>query len=167
MISNKAKKLSSKKHIEKSLFTGQKGETLFSDLCKKYDWKCIEANKSQNIYEHTDFYLFGMPVDVKGLKESHKKNEIVIEFKNVHGSAGWCSEESKAKIIAFEFIEYFALIKKDELLKYCRNNVQNIYVNKFENCYKKLYTRKNRKDLMTKLKLEDIKKFDVFIKMIK
>lgn len=167
MISDKAKKLSSNIHIEKSIYTGSKGEYTFKQTCNKYEWSCKESTKKENIYDHIDFYLFDIPVDVKGLKESHKKNEIIVEFKNVQGKSGWCSSGSKAQLIAFEFISFFVLIKKKELLEYCRKNVMNEYVYNFKDCYKKLYTRKNRKDLMTKLKLEDIKTFNVYIEMYK
>lgn len=167
MISDKAKQISSKIHIEKSLYTGKKGEYNFEEICKKYDWQCKKSTKKENIYDHIDFYLFNMGVDVKGLKESHKKNEIIVEFKNVQGYSGWCSKESKAKLIAFEFINFFVLVKKIELLDYCRKNVSNEYVSNFKDCYKKLYQRKYRKDLMTKLNLNDLKTFKTYIELLK
>jgi|TARA_R100000084_G_C4639467_1_gene142937 hypothetical protein len=167
MISDKAKKISSQIHIEKSLFTGRKGEYNFEEICKKYEWECKKSTKKENIYSHIDFYLFNMGVDVKGLKESHKKNEIIVEFKNVQGHSGWCSKESKATLIAFEFLDFFVLVKKNELLEYCRKNVFNVYVKNFKDCYKKLYQRKNRKDLMTKLNIYDLKRLESYIELLK
>tara|TARA_R100001509_G_C4752983_1_gene177059 strand:+ start:63 stop:566 length:504 start_codon:yes stop_codon:yes gene_type:complete len=167
MISNKAKSISSNTHIEKSLYTGKKGEYNFEEICKKYDWECRKSTQKENIYSHIDFYLFNMGVDVKGLKDSHKHNEVIVEFKNVQGYSGWCSAESKAKLIAFEFLDFFVLVKKDEILDYCRKNVVKEYVQNFKDCYKKLYQRKNRKDLMTKLNLSDLKKLKTYIEILK
>ena len=167
MISNKAKKISSKMHIQKSLDTGKTGENNFEEVCKKYDWACKKSTEKENIYSHIDFYLFNMGVDVKGFKESHKQNKVIVEFKNVQGRSGWCSKESKAELIAFEFLDFFVLVKKNELLDYCRKNVAKEYVENFKDCYKKLYQRKNRKDLMTKLNLCDLQTLKTYMELLK
>ena len=158
MISEAAKSISSKEHINKSLTIGKNGESMFVEMLKKHNIPYQLSTKEQNIKEHTDIFVYNKRVDVKGLKKSHIHGEIVIEFKNVQGRSGWCSKESPVEYVAFQMPKCFVILRKDEILEYCRKNVELTYVDKFEDAYKKLYTRKNRKDLMTKLNLDDIEK---------
>lgn len=163
MISEVAKKLSSEKHIERSYKTGVSGEAYFIDMCKKHNIPYRQSTKEENINDHIDFYIWNKKVDVKGLKKSHKEGYIVIEFINVKGEAGWCSEKSKIDYVAFQMPNCFVILDKSEILKYCRKHVKNEYVKEFKDCYKKLYTRKERKDIMTKLHLDDIEKMEFAI----
>lgn len=158
MVSDKAKYISSKEHIEKSYKTGNLGESRFQNALELNGINYTKSSKEDNIKGHIDFYVNNRGVDVKGFKDSHSKGFVVIEFKNVQGNAGWCSDESKAEYIAFEMIDYFIMVKNKELLDYCRANVCNEYSDKFDlvGCYKKLYSRKNRSDLMTVLKTKDL-----------
>jgi hypothetical protein len=165
MISNKAKSMSSAQHIENSVNTGQAGAAMFVKACQLNSIEVLESTKQEDIYDHIDFWIYGKGVDVKGFKKSHQEGFIVIEFKNVNGYAGSCSANSKAEFIAFQFAECFWVVRKNELLEYCRKNVQLEYVYDFKDCYKKLYTRKDRKDLMTKLHLSDLKNFNFILKL--
>ena len=165
MISDTAKQISSIEHIEQSLKTGISGEDNFRLACKINNIDCFESSKNENIYSHIDFYILGMSVDVKGYKKSHSKGYVVVEFKNVNGYAGSCSEESKAELIAFQFDCYFLIVRKKELLEYCRKEVKIEYVNEFKDCYKKLYQRTGRKDLMTMLSINDLLLLKFVIKM--
>jgi hypothetical protein len=165
MISEKAKLLSSNQHISQSIETGKSGEDMFEKACIL---NCIEyrkSNKDENIFDHIDFWIDGKGVDVKGYKKSHTEGYIIVEFKNVNGYSGSCSDKSKAEYIAFQFSDCFWIVRKNELLEYCRKNVIIEYVDSFADCYKKLYTRKNRKDLMTKLNLSDLKQFNFILKL--
>lgn len=166
MISEVAKKISSTGHIKKSLSTGIKGEELFKNAMIKNKIPFKLSSSDQNIREHIDIFMDGKGVDVKGLKKSHREGFLVIEFKNVQGKAGSCSDDSKAELIAFQMINYFIVLRKEEILDYCRANVSNEYVDSFSKAYKKLYTRNGRKDLMTKLHIEDVEKFN-YILMLK
>lgn len=165
MISNKAKSISSTAHIEHSIKTGLTGANMFLEACKINSIEVFESTKQEDIYDHIDFWMYGKGVDVKGFKKSHQEGFIVIEFKNVNGYAGSCSADSKAEFIAFQFADCFWIVRKNELLDYCRKNVQIEYVEEFKDCYKKLYTRKGRKDLMTKLHLSDLKTFNFILKL--
>ncbi len=165
MISNKAKELSSNEHIKHSQETGTQGEYNFIQACKKNKIEFKKSNANEDIFSHVDFFIYGKGIDVKGYKKSHSEGFIVVEFKNVNGYAGSCSNESNAEWIAFQFEECFWIVRKDELLRYCRKNVKVEMVNEFKDCYKKLYTRKDRKDLMTRLHLSDLKTFDFIWKL--
>jgi len=166
MISNKAKQLSSVEHIKQSYKIGNEGQQKFIDACKLNNIEVKKSTEKEDIEDHIDFWIFNKGVDVKGLKKSHTQGYIVVEFKNVLGKDGSCSEKSKAEYIAFQFEKCFYLIRKIELLNYCRKNVKIEYVNNFNECYKKLYQRKDRKDLMTKLHLSDLKEFNFILKLI-
>lgn len=160
MISNKAKELSSKGHIDKSIQVGVNGENEFKRLLLKHNIPFTSSTDDENMKSHIDYFIWGKPVDVKGLKKSHLDGFIVVEFKNVQGRHGWCSKDSPIEYVAFQFKNGFVILKKDEILEYCRNNVSNEYVNDFKDAYKKMYTRSGRKDLMTKLHLDDIDKME-------
>jgi hypothetical protein len=165
MISNIAKAMSSEEHINRSLDTGKNGEDNFKLACKLNNIDCFESDEENNIYNHIDFWILGMGVDVKGYKNSHSKGFVVVEFKNVNGYAGSCSKQSKAELIAFQFNGYFMIVRKQELLEYCRKEVELIYVTSFNECYKKLYQRTGRKDLMTMLSVNDLKSFKFLLNL--
>lgn len=166
MISDIAKSISSEEHINRSLNVGRIGEELFIEKLIKHNIPFETSNKEQNIKEHTDIFIWGKGVDVKGFKKSHEEGFIVIEFKNVQGRSGWCSEQSPIEFVAFQMKDCFLVLRKDEILQYCRNNVKIEYVTEFKDAYKKLYTRKGRKDLMTKLSIEDIENLE-FVLVLK
>ena len=109
---------------------------IFSDL-SKFNYS---NNHEQNLKEISKFNSD----DIKGFKKSHQEGFIVVEFKNVQGNAGSCSDGSGCEWIAFQFENCFWIVRKEELLTYCRKNVAIEYVNDFENCYKKLYSRKRK-----------------------
>lgn len=164
MISNKAIELSSVEHYNHSLNTWKNGEESFIKACKLNNIDYKKSNKNEDI-NHIDFWIYGKGIDIKGFKKSHQEGFIVVEFKNVQGNAGSCSDGSGCEWIAFQFENCFWIVRKEELLTYCRKNVAIEYVNDFENCYKKLYSRKGRNDLMTKLHLTDIKNFNFIWKL--
>lgn len=169
MISDKAKSISSSKHIDNSINTGLNGESNFISAANKSGLTCVKSSKKDDIFNHIDFYLNGVAVDVKGYKNSHSLGYVVIEFKNVNGKNGWCSDSSKAELIAFEFMYDFILVRNKELLEFCRRTVENVFIEKFDSAdlYKKLYTRNNRKDLMTTIKRLDLTAFRYVIKLKK
>jgi len=57
------------------------------------------------------------------------------------------------------------IVRKQELLEYCRKEVELIYVTSFNECYKKLYQRTGRKDLMTMLSVNDLKSFKFLLNL--
>ena len=161
MITDKAKSLSSKEHIEKSYYVGSEGESMFMSACISNGVRCIAASKEDNIYNHTDFFIFdNKRVDVKGLKQAHKEGFLVVEFKNVQGKNGSCSEGSMVDYIAFQLSNCFLILRKDELLNWCRKNVENKMVDRWQDAALKLYTRNGRQDLVTKIPVNRIDEFN-------
>jgi len=148
----------SKERIDFSNYQGSKSQNLFVKLCNSIGYKCTKSTKNQDIYQHIDFWIertdgTTTSVDVKGM---NKVNALWIEFKNVNGNDGWMFGDQE--LIAFDIDELksFAIVKRVELLNLCRLIIKNEFVNK-TNAHKKLYQRKDRKDVISILHLNDIK----------
>ena len=101
---------------------------------------------------HGDSNTWG--VDVKG---NNLPDEIWCEFKNVQGNPGWMYGGSN--IIAFDLPEEggFSIVSTKELREYCELNVPEEFVDHKSKAYKKMYSRKDRDDVITKLNLGDLK----------
>lgn len=97
--------------VNHCLELGKKGEDLFRELTSAIKTD-VEEDK-----QHIDFHWEGKKIDVKGLKPMHKNGFILLEFLNIWGYKGWCSDESKAEYIAFQFPEAFYVFEKDALRK--------------------------------------------------
>jgi len=111
-----------------------------------------KSNQDEDMHMHVDFWHDDVGVDVKG---NNLPDEIWVEFINVNGKKGWL--HGQAKYIAFDVPELrgFIRVKREELLEWCRHNVDKIYVSKNQ-CYRKLYRRYGRKDCITKLTINDL-----------
>ena len=59
--------------LEKNILQGNKGETLFYNLCKRDGYDIRKATPYQNKYQHTDFFVKFKnninSVDVKSIKK--------------------------------------------------------------------------------------------------
>jgi Holliday junction resolvase len=165
MISDKAKSMSSKEHIAHSMSTGADGEAAFIEVLKGRGLNFVLASESDNKKRHVDVWVGPkgnqVGVDVKGLKSSHKKGYTVVEAKNVQGRDGWCAPSTAAKLIAFQFPDFFLVVQKDLLWDFCKEIFSPLgerHEGKFsvEDVYHKKYTRQGRNDLMTVISLEDL-----------
>ena len=93
-------------------------------------------------------------VDVKG---NNLPDEIWCEFKNVRGNPGWMY--GGATIIAFDMPEEggFSIVDREEMALFCEKHVKKEKVTDKGHVYLKRYTRKDRQDVITILKLHDLK----------
>ena len=155
MISKKAKSISSGRHIQKSYSTGAGGERRFYDSCKAAKIEIKKTNKQSDI-SHIDFMVNDVSFDVKGMKDSHKKGQILLELKNVQGKNGWCNDKDSPEWVAFDFGVCFICIKNTDLYKLSQDlcDLEDL-VSSAKDCLYKGYTRKGRKDLMTMVSLQD------------
>lgn len=155
MISRKAQGMSSAAHIYKSQQTGQSGERRFYDSCKAVNKDIKKTGKNEDI-GHTDFIVDGETYDVKGLKDSTKEGNILLEIKNVQGNRGWCNEDGDPTWIAFDCGGMFLCVKNKDLYQavelFCDLDDA---AGKAKDCLYKGYTRKGRKDLMTMITIAD------------
>jgi hypothetical protein len=119
-----------------------------------------KSSRNEDMHQHIDYWLAMSEsgskwgVDVKG---NNLPDEIWCEFKNVAGNPGWMY--GGATIIAFDMPEEggFSIVDREELALFCEKNVKDEAVTDKKNAYLKRYTRKDRQDVITILKLHDIK----------
>lgn len=117
---------------------------------KKRGNKCIKSSSTDDIKKHIDFYVNDIGVDIKG---NRNLDCIWLEITNVKGEDGWLLGESK--FIVFDIIELKSFCFFDRLELY--NFVKDITeIAKDNTEYMKLYTRKDRQDVIVKVKYKDI-----------
>lgn len=140
--------------------TGRMAEIRFVRSARNKGLLVTKATKKQDIHEHVDYWLAmnhdgkNWGVDVKG---NNLPDEIWVEFKNVRGNDGWLY--GGATIIAFDMPEEggFAIVDRDELAFFCEKHVRDEKVTNKKDAYLKRYTRKDRQDVISILKLHDLK----------
>ena len=128
------------------------------------------ATKEEDIIEHWDVEVTinekNVKVDVKAIKNESRfdiepnENFHWVEIKNVNGDTGWLY--GKSDLIAFETIDYFILVGTLKLrkflekkLKYTQATINDIEVSNTKDPYK-FYRRKDRKDIVIKVKTIDL-----------
>jgi len=139
---------------------GQQVERDFEKLLVKRDPDFKRANLQQQ-FKHIDFLTSFGTIDVKAKKRLSRSgsihDEIIwCELKNVQGNAGWLT--GSPDIIAFERDDCFVLVKRAELLELVDNlcDLSNMVDQSSQALYKG-YTRKGRADLLTIIKMTDLK----------
>jgi hypothetical protein len=140
--------------------TGRVAEVRFIRSARKKGLLVNKSSHTEDIHEHVDYWLAMSSngnrwgVDVKG---NNLPDEIWCEFKNVQGKPGWMY--GGATIIAFDMPEEggFAIVDREELAFFCEKHVSNEVVTDKRQAYLKKYTRKDRQDVITILKLHDLK----------
>jgi hypothetical protein len=140
--------------------TGRVAEVRFVRAARKKGLLVTKSSHTEDIHEHIDYWLAikdggRWGVDVK---ENNLPDEIWCEFKNVAGNPGWMY--GGATIIAFDMPEEggFAIVNREELAFFCEKHVSNEFVKDKKYAYLKKYTRRDRLDVITILKLHDLKK---------
>ena len=157
MISNKAITMSSPCHVAHSRFEGASGERRFYDSCKALQLDIKKSSNKDNIYKHVDFVVRGVTFDVKGMKDSHKYGQIILEIKNVQGKRGWCNDEDLPSWVAFDFGLFFINVKNADLFKLVKNHCDLKDMAKTAKaCLYKGFSRKDREDLITAVTIQDV-----------
>ena len=140
--------------------TGRMAEVRFVRAARSKGLLVTKSTHTEDRHEHIDYWLAMSStgkrwgVDVKG---NNLPDEIWVEFKNVRGDAGWLY--GGATIIAFDIPEEggFSIVDREELAFFCEKHVRDEAVSNKRDAYLKKYTRKDRQDVITILKLHDIK----------
>lgn len=140
--------------------TGRMAEVRFVRAARNKGLLVTRATAKQDMHEHVDYWLAmnkdgkKWGVDVKG---NNLPDEIWVEFKNVRGDDGWLY--GGATIIAFDMPEEggFSIVDRDELAFFCEKHVRNEKVDNKKDAYLKRYTRRDRQDVISILKLHDLK----------
>ena len=140
--------------------TGRVAEVRFVRAARNKGLLVTKSSYTEDRHKHIDYWLAmnrdgkKWGVDVKG---NNLPDEIWVEFKNVQGNPGWLYGDST--IIAFDMPEEggFSIVDRDELAFFCEKHVSKEAVLDKSLAYLKRYTRKDREDVISILKLHDIK----------
>jgi hypothetical protein len=146
--------------------SGEKAEDFFEKIALKKNLKVQKATTKQQL-SHVDFILTNAKnesflFDVKARKKISRSSEnfsddlVWIEFKNVAGNQGWLYGASD--YIVFEREHDFVIVPRKNLVSLCDRLVSNVTVDKSKDCLYKKYSRKDRKDELSLIKMEDILK---------
>ena len=157
---------------DKSISEGLQAEQRFKNLAETKGFEVREATRSEQ-FDHIDFHLTSnIPtksggklkarVDVKGRKRLNRRNIdfedewVWIELKNVMGNDGWLYGASD--FIAFEAEDSFIVALRKELLGFCENKIDTkTRVHISSQAKYVCYSRSGRQDLISLIKMEDIK----------
>tara|TARA_A100001201_G_scaffold138212_1_gene128881 strand:- start:84 stop:590 length:507 start_codon:yes stop_codon:yes gene_type:complete len=147
------------KRREYSSSTGRVAEVRFVRAARKKGMMVNKSSHTEDMHQHIDYWVAissgkKWGVDVKG---NNLPDEIWCEFRNVQGNPGWMY--GGASIIAFDMPEEggFCIVSREELAFFCEKHVKNEIVDRKDMAYLRKYRRKGRKDMITKLKLNDLK----------
>ena len=154
-------------------------------------WIYKKSTSNEDMYDHVDCHVSILDdkkrivrqirIDLKGKKYTNQANEgnesercQYIEFMNVRGNKGWLL--GKAHYIVIEGDEKFYFVERSDMIKFSEELFKvnlNQSVEKIEEdlsthmwasrpTFHKLYRRKNRRDLVTLISIEDVKSLTKF-----
>ncbi len=145
---------------------GLESELLFKMVAEKRGFTVVKSPDHQDMNDHIDWFIEKngkrYSVDVKGLKRASRKDKekdedvIWVEFRNVEGKPG--SLFGKQDFFAYEQNDSFILVRRKDLLDLsfdCLNSFTRI-VHKSDYALYNLYTRYGKKDLVTRLKKNNL-----------
>lgn len=139
--------------------TGRVAEIRFLRAARNKGLLVTKSSHTEDRHQHIDYWLAMSKdgtkwgVDVKG---NNLPDEIWVEFKNVQGKPGWMY--GGAAIIAFDMPEEggFSIVDRHELAFFCEKHVLNEAVTDKRHAYRRKYTRKDRQDVISILRLDDL-----------
>lgn len=150
-----------------SLELGQRAEDAFARIASQRGWKVESAPERGNIDDHYDYVISKegqtFKVEVKSKKRISRSDggtQDELIWVELHGvrekDPGWLF--GKADLIAFELKSSFRIVKRKDLLKRINELLDfSKYVDKPEDALYKQYSRPGRPDLLTMIKVEDLR----------
>jgi hypothetical protein len=144
--------------------SGERAEDLFEKIVLEKKLNVQKATTKQQL-SHIDFIITNAKketffFDVKARKKISRSSDsfsddlVWIEFKNVVGNDGWLYGASD--YIAFERESDFVVVPRKNLASLCERLVSNVKVDNSKDCLYKKYSRKDRKDELSLIKMKDI-----------
>lgn len=160
------------KHYDKCFSRGKQFEKELMYIFQRKGYETQESNEIEDKYKHIDFHAKGKDgefygVDAKAMKSIDYGSTVqdtftYVEWLNVRGNKGWLYGE--AEVIAFERLTDVILIRRLDLLDFCRGRVdRECYSKDAPSALYKVYNRPTRKDLISLIKLDDLPKEDVLV----
>lgn len=151
-------------HTGQAFALGKDAEERFVEIAKKRGWEVHPASAYANMVLGYDFYIVRnydkRKIEVKSEKKISRQDKVTqgeylwIEFSNINGDKGWVYKESD--FVAFEHSGEFWLVPTKKLAERAESLVNDVWVDKPADALYNLYQRKDRDDILTLLKYEDI-----------
>lgn len=152
----------------------EKYKNCFEILAEKRGYIPRKVNRRDENCKNTSHILTGkgkkgepieIKVDLKKLKnKKHDDNWLWIEFKNASGRSGWI--HGQAHFVVFERKKDFIFINRKELLSWIGASNKVRYDLPFVNLAKlakyRIYKRSDKKDEITQIKADDLKRLESF-----
>ena len=144
---------------------GGSSESSFQILAELKGFHVEKSSLNDDMYKHIDFYLSKdsllLTFDVKAPKRNSRRSgsqqdeAVWVEFTNVNGNAGWINGEQE--YIAFGFVDCFVIVRRADLKILVESKLRgtDVVYNVSQADYR-LYQRKGRKDLVTRIKKADL-----------
>jgi len=136
---------------------GNDTESRFKKLLESKGFEVIKSSRSEDMFDHIDFFVKGYGIDVKGNRYT---DTIWLEIQNVRGEDGWL--KGKAKYIVFDIIDLqeFVFFYRQDLLEYVQQFTETTDNNKE---HLKWYSRTkwDRNDKIIKVKYKHIKHLQI------
>ena len=146
-----------------SMARGREAEDRFVRVAEARGLTVAHSRKKDDIFKHVDFLIVdgdvGMMIDVKARKritrgdKQAQDKEIWLELKNVGGNPGWVYSEGW---VAFETVEGFIVVSKEKLQQLVDELVSEDMVERAGEALYNRYSRRGRKDLLTRVLLKDV-----------
>ena len=115
---------------------------------------CRLSPEYVDIEDHIDV-IHNRTGDTFDIKGGYKGNHFVwLEFMNVNGKDGWM--KGKAKYIAFYLFDDFYIVDRVKLYNWCKKTLPNEPPQYDKRLFYKPYRRRGRRDILFKVKVEDI-----------
>ena len=145
---------------------GLRAEELFATLCERDGIEVRKSSTEEDIMGRIDYHLdkdgMNLTVDVKAMKAikawgNKQEKKIWVELQS-KGYPGWLYA-GKADFIAFEMKDYFLLVVKDTLRKWCDEHIdKRVYCMFPEEAELVVYLRPGTNDELSLVDAEEIKK---------
>jgi hypothetical protein len=161
-----SKKLS--ETVKKFYLSGRLDEDFVMDAVRyTLGGEVNRGSTKEDVEDHIDFWWNSprkgkIGIDVKGVKKNSRNDNTCddtihwLELKNVQGKDGWLY--GKAVYIAFRTFSDILFVKRDRLLSFALECIKNKAIVNYNpnECYTP-YRRKDRDDLIIKVKTSDLR----------
>lgn len=142
---------------------GDSVESIFEQWLIKNKRSYRRASLNEQ-YKHIDFIIGeNTTIDIKAPKKKERYSDydcsiLWVEFKNVQGKTGWLYGENEF-IAFYQPIEnVFYVVKTKDLAELCEQLCNQGITNSAKDALYKRYTRKGRKDEISMIMFDDLKK---------
>ena len=144
---------------------GTRFEQIARDILEREGYETQKSTREDDIYAHVDFWAIGKDgraygFDAKARKSLARGNPAqdewtFVEWQNTEGFPGWLVQG--CDILCFERLEDIILVKREALLEFCKKRTDfNLHVDRASNAKYCVYSRPNRRDLISMFRFEDL-----------